>query len=221
MGQFEGFCGDFRRKAIGQAGVMIASGIVIARGGQINQAGEISGNFRERAVAEIRVGFFHGVGSERAEHGGGHFYFSPQLLDCKPEFLVSLRGHGARKTFDCGGNLAANIAYGGSQAGKSVWPGQAQRTGEREAQELMQHEFGDQPGFEGDAEIRAAADGSKVLRDDVLGFIEDAPDPVQSDLAAVALEGAAQSMGAPTADEIEIVGSEDMLDGFGGTFVPH
>ena len=73
-----------------------------------------------------------------------------------------ISGRGIGETFDDGSDLMAKIADGASQAGQAVRPGQAQRSGKREAQRLVQQEFGDELGFEADAEIGAAADGAKM-----------------------------------------------------------
>src|SRR5580658_5518016 len=48
--QFESFRGYLGGEAIGQAGMIVASGVVVARGGQINQAREISRNLCEGAA---------------------------------------------------------------------------------------------------------------------------------------------------------------------------
>ncbi len=59
-----------------------------------------------------------------------------------------------------------------------------------------------------------------MIGHDVLRFVEDAPDPMQRDLAAIAFKGATQSIPSFAADELEILGTEDMRDSFGGTFAP-
>src|SRR5271165_3785139 len=89
MRGFQGFADRVRAEVRFEAGVVVSTGIVIARGSQVDQAIEVAGNFGEGALPKVIVGLL-GVGTE---NGVSHW----RLQVSREVQMTSLREKVARR----------------------------------------------------------------------------------------------------------------------------
>ena len=94
--------------------MIIASGIVIAHGGEINQPRKVARDFRESAVVQVRVGCIHGTGSERGGHGGSRRRLS-SAMDVKARIFGEIAARGSGESLDNNSDLTSQIADGAGQ----------------------------------------------------------------------------------------------------------
>jgi len=133
-------------------------------------------------------------------------------MNVKARIFGEIAARGIGESLDHNSDLMPQIADGAGQTRQASGAGQADRSYQHQAQELMQQDFRDELGFEADTEIGAAADGAKMAGHNPMSFVKRAPYPMEGNLPAISLKGAAQSIGTLGAHKPQIAGAEDVVN---------
>ena len=141
-------------------------------------------------------------------------------MNVEARIFGEIAAGGIREPLDSNYDLMPQIADGAGPTRQAFGAGQADRSEQHQAQDLVQQDFRDELDFEADTEIGAAADGAKMAGEDSMGLVKGAPDPVKRNLPAISLKGAAQSIGTMGAHKSRIAGAKDVVNRGARTFGP-